>query len=106
MANDGVRISRSQLSLPQSFIAPRDALEEALAEIWCLALNVDCVGAEDEFIDLGGDSFHAEVIAMMVEEKFGIHVPLSALVRAPTIAALAHELGQLGVGEKQPAASE
>jgi acyl carrier protein len=95
MANHSSHILRNQLPLPQPYVAPRNVLEEALAEIWCAALNTDCVGVEDEFIDLGGDSFAAVVILAMIEEKFGVPVPLSTLVEAPTVAALAREIAQM-----------
>src|ERR1700692_4350595 len=55
MSNEGSSVLRHQLSLPRPYIAPRNSSEEVLAQIWCRALNMDCVGVEDEFTDLGGD---------------------------------------------------
>jgi acyl carrier protein len=83
---------RRQLPLPRPYIAPRNLVEEVLAEIWRAALNMDCVGVEDDITDLGGDSFDATVIFAMIEEKFGVHVPVSTLIGAPTIASLAREV--------------
>jgi len=92
------RISRSRLPLPRAYVAPRGSIETVLAEIWCAALSIDCIGVDDEFTDLGGDSFEAEVISMMIEEKLGIHIPLSALVNTPTIAMLARDIGRRQAG--------
>ena len=95
MSNDGSRVLRQHLSLPHPYIAPRDAIEEGLVEIWRAALNIDAVGVEDDFIDLGGDSPDAEVIATMSEEKFGTHVSLSTLANTPTVATLARAIERL-----------
>ncbi|MFJ3928429.1 amino acid adenylation domain-containing protein, partial [Streptomyces sp. NPDC090022] len=43
-----------QLGTP--YTAPRDATEEALAEVWSEVLGVEKVGVHDNFFDLGGDS--------------------------------------------------
>jgi acyl carrier protein len=95
MANADSRVLRHQLSLPRPYIAPRDQIEAALAEIWCAVLNTDCVGIEDELIDLGGDSFDAEVIMTIIEQEFGVHLSLSTLASAPTIAELAREVQRM-----------
>lgn len=87
-------VLRHQLPLPRPYLAPRSPIEEALAEIWREALNMDCVGIEDDFTDLGGDSFDAGVIFAMIEAKLGVRVPLSRLLDAPTVAALAREVAR------------
>jgi acyl carrier protein len=92
MMNERSRVLRRQLPLLRPYIAPRDGIEAALAVIWSEALNTDCVGVEDEFSDLGGDSFDAENVLSMIEEKFAVRLRLSTLVSAPTIAALAREI--------------
>jgi len=104
MRDEGVRISRSQLPLPRAYVAPRDHVEAALAEIWCAALSMDCVGVEDELTDLGGDSFEAELISMSIEEKFGLHIALSKLMNTP-IAALAAELVRRQAEQERAAAA-
>lgn len=38
------------------FAAPRNQVEETLAQIWSTVLGVDRVGVHDNFFDLGGDS--------------------------------------------------
>ena len=95
MSPDGSCVLRRQLPLLRPYIPPRNPVEEVLAEIWRTALNMDCVGVEDDYSDLGGDSFDATVIFAMIEEKFGVHVPLSTLIGAPTIASLAREVERL-----------
>jgi len=95
MSNEGAPISRQQLALPRPYVAPRDDTEAALAEIWCAALDTDRIGVEDDFTDLGGDSLDAETIMMMIEQELGVHVPITILASASTIAALAREVTPL-----------
>jgi amino acid adenylation domain-containing protein len=49
-----------ELSGPDAdYVAPRNALEEKVAQLWADALRVDRVGVHDGFFDLGGDSIRA-----------------------------------------------
>jgi thioesterase domain-containing protein len=70
-------------------VAPRDALETALAEIWSDVLGIAPVGATDEFAALGGHSVLAVSLATRIEERFGRKLPLAALLRQPTVRDLA-----------------
>jgi acyl carrier protein len=95
MPENGSQVLRHQLMLPQPYITPRDTVEAALAEIWREALHMDRIGVEDDYTDLGGDSYDAAVIFAMIEERLGIHLTLSTLVGAPTVAALACHVARL-----------
>jgi acyl carrier protein len=94
LANEEPRVLRRHLALPQAYAAPRTATEQRLAEIWRAVLNMDCVGVDDDYSDLGGDSYSATVIFALIEEAFGVHLPVARLIGAPTIAALAREIGE------------
>ncbi len=85
-------VRREQLPLPRPYIAPRTPTEQRLAEIWRTVLGMDRVGIEDDYGDLGGDSFQATVILGRIEESFGSGIPMAWLVTAPTIASLAEKL--------------
>ena len=52
-------------------------------------LAVDRVGLDDDFFDLGGDSLAAIELMVAIDEHFGIDLPPSTLLEAPTTAALA-----------------
>ncbi len=95
MANEDPRILRRHLALPQAYAAPRTTTEQRLAEIWCAALNMDCVGVNDDYSHLGGNSYAATVIFALIEEAFGVHLPVARLIGAPTIAALAREISEV-----------
>ena len=46
-----------------AFVAPRDDVERVLAALWAELLDVDQVGAEDDFFALGGHSLLATRLA-------------------------------------------
>ncbi|MGH7123139.1 MAG: phosphopantetheine-binding protein [Stellaceae bacterium] len=89
-------IRREQLPLlTRPYRAPRTPTENLLAAIWREALNLDQVGIEDRYVDLGGDSLMAAVIFSRIDAELGIHLPLVTLDRAPTIADLAARIDSL-----------
>ena len=92
---DGQRVPRDQLPLPRPYVAPRTNTERGLARIWCTVLSMDCVGVEDSYNDLGGDSLHAVVIFSRIRETFEVELPVATLVTAPTIAQLAPLIDKL-----------
>ncbi len=97
-------VLREQLPLPRPYVAPRTPTEHRLAEIWRTVLGMDCVGVEDRYNDLGGDSFLAMTILNTIEETFGVAIPMVILAEAPTIAALAPRIDGLprADGRAQP----
>jgi aryl carrier-like protein len=72
----------------RDFVAPRDALEQEIAEIWRELLGVERVGVMDDFFALGGHSLLATQAIMRIRRAHG-DIPLHALLGAPTVAALA-----------------
>ncbi|MFK7837225.1 MAG: SDR family NAD(P)-dependent oxidoreductase [Sulfitobacter sp.] len=72
--------------LDGSFVAPRNRIEERLAEIWENLLGVSPVGVEDSFFDLGGHSLIAVRLFASVKREFKVEFPISVLFEAPTIA--------------------
>jgi amino acid adenylation domain-containing protein/FkbM family methyltransferase len=74
------------------FLAPRDLLEQLLAQIWSKALNVKRVGLRDNFFDLGGHSLLAVRVMVETGKLCNTQLPLALLLQAPTIAELAEIL--------------
>ena len=63
--------------------------EEALAGIWGELLGLDGIPRTADFFELGGDSLRAVTLFLKVEQRFGCDLPLSTLLQAPTLEALA-----------------
>jgi acyl carrier protein len=72
-----------------SFEGPRTPLEETLAQIWRIVLNLSKVGIHNNFFDLGGHSLLAVQVMSRLRDVFGIDLPLRVLFEAPTIAEMA-----------------
>lgn len=87
---------------PKEFVAPRDATEEALAQIWREVLDVDRVGVTDDFFALGGASTQALEVAVRVGE-LGLELRPESLFVYGTIAELAAEFGPIGAAAPAPA---
>jgi acyl carrier protein len=75
--------------LAQPPAAARTPVEAEIARIWAAALGLDQVGIHDEFLELGGTSLVAGRITAAVIERFGISLPIAALLDARTVEAMA-----------------
>lgn len=85
---------RTRPLIETSFVAPRTPAEEKLASIWAQVLGLDRVGANDSFLELGGDSLSATQVITRVLLEFEVRVPLRLLFDAPTIAEMATVIAQ------------
>jgi amino acid adenylation domain-containing protein len=64
-------------------------VERALARIWADVLNVEDVGAHDNFLDLGGQSLAAARIVSEVAKLFQMALPIQSLFQHLTVADMA-----------------
>jgi amino acid adenylation domain-containing protein len=76
----------------EAFFAPRDSVEQVLAQLWAKVLKVNRVGLNDNFFELGGHSLLAVRIIVEIENIYGRRLPLATLLQAPTVGALAEVL--------------
>ncbi|MBP6057470.1 MAG: hypothetical protein KA524_03465, partial [Nitrosomonas sp.] len=72
--------------LVSQYVAPRNSIEEALAKLWAEVLGLEQVGIHDDFFELGGHSLLATQVMARIRLAFDIDLPLSVLLRTPTIA--------------------
>lgn len=87
-----------------AYIAPRDELDELLIDLWQQCLGVPRIGIDDNFFALGGQSLMASQLMVRVNERLGVELSVEVLFTAPTVAALADrivELGDDGVDEEE-----
>ncbi|MEM7425292.1 MAG: amino acid adenylation domain-containing protein, partial [Pseudomonadota bacterium] len=87
---------QSDLALTGAYVAPRNATEKLLADIWAEVLCVDQVSVEDNFFDLGGHSLLVTQVVSRLAEKTGIELPMSLHFQLPTVAALSARLSDGG----------
>lgn len=73
----------------KAFVAPRNELEQRLADIWTQVLGCERVGITDNFFELGGDSILSlQVISRVRTARLGFELRLRDLLRHQTIEAL------------------
>jgi FkbH-like protein len=80
---------RSRPDLATAYVAPRERLEEVLAELWCRALSLDAVGIHDNFFELGGTSIQGVFVINRLQERLGEIIHVAVLFDAPSVAELA-----------------
>jgi acyl-coenzyme A synthetase/AMP-(fatty) acid ligase/thioesterase domain-containing protein/acyl carrier protein len=72
--------------------APRDDLELKIAVLWADILDVDEIGVDDDFFELGGDSLDAESAMAALSEDLGLNLSTSVLLEAPTVGSFAQRI--------------
>jgi amino acid adenylation domain-containing protein len=75
--------------LDTPYAAPGTPVEEEVASIWAAVLDLDAVGIDDDFTELGGTSLLAGRIAARVGQKFGVDIPVPRLLEAPCVREMA-----------------
>jgi amino acid adenylation domain-containing protein len=71
-----------------SYVAPRNHVEEVIAAAWAAVLKVDRVGIHDNFFALGGDSLKTVQVAGLAREH-GVALSVEDLFQHQTVAELA-----------------
>jgi acyl-coenzyme A synthetase/AMP-(fatty) acid ligase/acyl carrier protein len=79
--------ARPDLAMP--FVPPRDEIESLIAGVWATVLDLEAVGIDDHFLDLGGDSLAAMRVAALVMQATNVEVSVGALLATPTVADMA-----------------
>ncbi|MQY21387.1 D-alanine--poly(phosphoribitol) ligase subunit 1 [Nocardia sp. RB20] len=80
----------------REFVEPATDTERSVAAVFAEVLQLDRVGAEDDFFALGGSSLLAFTLQRGLNGRLGIDVPMAALFTAPTVRALAARIDEPG----------
>ncbi|MCL6755242.1 amino acid adenylation domain-containing protein [Nostoc sp. CCCryo 231-06] len=86
--NPNGKIDRQALPIPklqETFVAPRNSQEEALAEIWCQVFGLEQIGVDDNFFQLGGHSLIATQILSRIRDVFQVELSFGELFGNSTI---------------------
>ncbi len=73
-------------ALQTAYVAPRNAEEQLVAEIWQNLLGIEPIGIYDDFFELGGHSLLVTMIVAQLREALGVDIPMDKLFEKPTIA--------------------
>jgi len=71
------------------YVAPRDAVEDMLAEMWRETLGIERIGVHDDFFILGGDSIKGAVFINSLQKRLDDIVHVVTIFNAPTVDKLA-----------------
>jgi amino acid adenylation domain-containing protein len=84
----------STIGISDNFVAPRNNIEQQLADIFCSLLQINSVSVKDSFFDLGGHSLLAIRLMGKIQQQFNQQFPLSTLFTNRTIEELANLIQQ------------
>lgn len=70
--------------------APQDSVELQIANVWKRTLDLQNLGRDDNFFDVGGHSLLAARMIVDLEKLCGHKVPLATLLQSPTIRTFAN----------------
>ncbi len=86
--NPNGKIDRQALPAPklhETFVAPRNDQEEAIAKIWRQVFGLEQIGVDDNFFQLGGHSLIATQILSRIRDVFQVELSFGQLLNNPTI---------------------
>ncbi|MFP2900473.1 amino acid adenylation domain-containing protein, partial [Corallococcus sp. 4LFB] len=92
--------------LEKGYVAPRDELEQQLADIWSELLGVKQVGVHDDFFELGGHSLLGTQLISRIRTTFDVELPLRDIFESPTVENLAVHIVQAQAAQADPAELE
>jgi amino acid adenylation domain-containing protein len=93
---DGTTTDDDEEQQEQQYVAPRNQLERAIAEIWSDMLGTEKVGVYDNIFDLGGHSLLLMAIHARMKRQVphAVHLSVKDLFLYPTIDSLVDFMGQ------------
>jgi len=81
--------------LDTAYTPPQDDLEEIIISTWQEVLQMDGLGIDDNFFDLGGSSLIMNIVHGKLQETLDMTIPLIQLYEYPTVDSLAEYLESL-----------
>jgi len=91
-------IMRVSLPLSKPYVPPNNELEALAATTFAEVFNLDKVGIDDEFFELGGDSLLAEVLSLALSERTSVPLQPSAFVESASPREIARLFNGTDVG--------
>jgi amino acid adenylation domain-containing protein len=93
-------------SLRDAYIAPRNPIEQQIADVWAQILNLERVGINDDFFELGGHSLLATQIIARLRKIFTVELTLRTFFEAPTIGNLGERIVTLNWAKQSAKAAQ
>ena len=85
------------------YVAPESEVEKSLVSLWEDLLGVQAIGTRDDFFQLGGHSLLVTQLIVRIRKRYGVNLPLRAVMESPTVGALARIISEsAGRGLAEP----
>jgi len=84
--------NRERPILEQEYIPPKSAIEKYLTNMWCEILNINRIGTQDRFFELGGSSIKAIQFVGRLGRELGGTIPIIAFFQASSISEISDVL--------------
>jgi thioesterase domain-containing protein len=75
-------------------VPPKDLLEFQILQVWQKVLGNHSIGVNDNFFDMGGNSWLAVKMFVDLEKVTGKYLPLTIMLKAATVAEIANVMRQ------------
>lgn len=92
LSTEKIGSSREQDAHEQPSMPPHDEVQNVLLGLWKELLNIEHIGVDDDFFDLGGDSLIGAQLFSTIKKQYGLELGLSVLFDARTIRQLAEHV--------------
>ncbi|MBP5222500.1 MAG: amino acid adenylation domain-containing protein, partial [Lachnospiraceae bacterium] len=93
-------LPEAKTEIKKEYVAPVNALECELAELFAHVLKQEVIGTHDNFFECGGNSLNAAILLNLITEKLNADISLRTFFAHPTVAELADVIGERGDSEK------
>ncbi|HEX2076983.1 MAG TPA: amino acid adenylation domain-containing protein [Longimicrobium sp.] len=96
------KVDRRALPAPEAedageeLVAPRNVVEDMVAEIWAEVLRRERIGVTQNFFALGGHSLLATQVIVRIADAFDVEVPILTFFQDPTVAGLSSAIQEIG----------
>ncbi len=77
------------------YVAPRNEVEEKLAEIWKEILGLEKIGVNDDFFHIGGHSLNTTRLSHQIQKELDVKLSVQELFMNPTIESQAQAIIKL-----------
>jgi len=103
------KIDRGALPEPaledaEEYIAPANAIEKRLVDIWAdiLGLEKSVISTNANFFEIGGHSLRATILTVKIHKEMDVKVPLIEIFQSTTIQALARYIENASIEKFNP----
>ncbi|XIG80400.1 phenylalanine racemase [Streptomyces sp. SGAir0957] len=87
-------LTRGPRTVRTPYAAPRTEMERRLTDLWGSVLEIEPIGVDDNFFDLGGHSLNVAEVLATLKRTHAIDVPARQFYLNPTVAEFAKGLGR------------